>query len=160
MTEDTPFRVDPSPTAGAARNPARIVGYDHVGIRVSDRGRSLAFYEALGFAETARFPEHEACEMLSPDGVRINLIFNAARRPGARNVLLDEPVKLPGVTHPAFVVDDLEALQDWLLGQGITITEGPQYIGLRRIALFIRDPDGNILEFDQLTDHHNKGDKG
>ncbi|ABM96237.1 hypothetical protein Mpe_A3284 [Methylibium petroleiphilum PM1] len=88
--------------------------------------------------------------MESADGVRINLIFNAARRPGARNALLDEPVKLPGITHPAFVVDDLAALQDWLQRQGIAITEGPRRLGPRRIALFIRDPDGNVLEFDQL----------
>lgn len=137
-------------TPAEAPNPARIVAYDHIGIRVSDRQRALAFYQRLGFVESARFPAHEANEMLTPDGVRINLIFNGARRPGARNVLLDEPVKLPGMTHPAFVVDDLEALQAWLAGQAIRITEGPQRIGPRRIALFIRDPDGNVLEFNQL----------
>lgn len=129
---------------------ARITAYDHVGIRVSDRRRAMAFYEGLGFAESARFPAYEANEMVSPDGVRINLIFNAARTPGGRNALLDAPVKLPGVTHPAFVVDDLAALQDWLKAQGIRITEGPKPIGPRRIALFIRDPDGNVLEFNQL----------
>ncbi|ENO89728.1 glyoxalase family protein family [Thauera linaloolentis 47Lol = DSM 12138] len=134
------------------------MAYDHVGIRVSDRRRALDFYEALGFAESAHFPGHEANEMLSPDGVRINLIFNAARRSGARNILLDEPVKLPGMTHPAFVVDDLEGLQAWLRRRNIAITEGPHRIGPRRIALFIRDPDGNVLEFNQLIDHHT-GDK-
>lgn len=136
--------------AEAPHAPVRLVAYDHVGIRVSDRRRALAFYEALGFVERARFPGDEANEMESADGVRINLIFNAARRPGARNALLDEPVKLPGITHPAFVVDDLAALQDWLQRQGIAITEGPRRLGPRRVALFIRDPDGNVLEFDQL----------
>ncbi|MFT3759374.1 VOC family protein [Thauera sp.] len=151
------FSPGSPPPASAARNPARLLAYDHVGIRVSDRRRALDFYEALGFTESARFPEHEANEMLSPDGVRINLIFNAARRPHARNVLLDEALKLPGITHPAFVVDDLAALQAWLGQRGIAITEGPHHIGPRRIALFIRDPDGNVLEFNQLT--HDKGDK-
>jgi catechol 2,3-dioxygenase-like lactoylglutathione lyase family enzyme len=131
-------------------NPARILAYDHVGIRVSDHDRALAFYEALGFVERARFPAAEANEMVSPDGVRINLILNGARRPGAHNVLLDAPVKLPGCTHPAFVVDDLGALQAWLGAQGIVVTEGPHPIGPRRVALFIRDPDGNVLEFNQL----------
>jgi len=32
----------------------------------------------------------------------------------------------------------------------VVITEGPHPIGPRRIALFIRDPDGNVLEFNQL----------
>ena len=132
-------------------SPARIVAYDHIGIRVSDLSRALDFYQALGFRESIRFPRHEANEMLSTDGVRINLIFNGSRLPDAHNVLLDAPIKRPGITHPAFVVDDLRSLQDWLLDQDITITEGPRPIGTRRTALFIRDPEGNVLEFNQLT---------
>tara|TARA_R110000822_G_scaffold49716_3_gene130206 strand:+ start:1898 stop:2326 length:429 start_codon:yes stop_codon:yes gene_type:complete len=132
-------------------NPARILAYDHIGIRVSDKHRAMYFYQALGFVETASFPLFEANEMLSSDGVRINLIFNGTRMPNAHNALLDAPIKLPGMTHPAFIVDDLEALVAWLNEQGITITEGPHHIGPRRIALFIRDPDGNVLEFNQLV---------
>ncbi len=133
-------------------SPARILAYDHIGIRVSDRHRAMAFYQALGFVESASFPLFEANEMLSPDGVRINLIFNGARTRDAHNVLLDAPVKRPGMTHPAFIVDDLQALQRWLGEEGIVITEGPHHIGPRRIALFIRDPDGNVLEFNQLVE--------
>ena len=135
-----------------ATNPARILAYDHVGIRVSDKQRAMAFYQALGFVETASFPTFEANEMLTPDGVRINLVFNGARPRDAHNVLLDAPVKLPGMTHPAFIVDDLQAMVTWLSDQDITITEGPHHIGPRRIALFIRDPDGNVLEFNQLVE--------
>ncbi|MBA1264659.1 VOC family protein [Stutzerimonas stutzeri] len=133
-------------------SPARILAYDHIGIRVSDKHWAMSFYQALGFVESASFPLFEANEMLSPDGVRINLIFNGARTPGSYNALLDAPVKLPGMTHPAFVVDDLQALEAWLNEQGIVITEGPHHIGPRRVALFIRDPDGNVLEFNQLVD--------
>ena len=124
--------------------------YDHVGIRVSDRNRSVQFYQRLGFRETARFDRHEANEMVSASGVRINLIFNATQLHHGRNPLLDEPIKLPGVTHPAFVVDDLYALRDWLHREGITITEDIHRLGPRRITLFIRDPDRNVLEFNQL----------
>ncbi len=131
-------------------NPSRIKAYDHVGIRVSDRDKAIAFYERLGFRQTDYFRDHQANEMESADGVRINLIFNAAKRPDSSNVLLDEPIKLPGITHPAFIVDDLAVMQRWLEQAGIRITEGPEAIGPRRIALFIRDPDGNVLEFDQL----------
>ena len=59
-------------------SPARILAYDHIGIRVSDRRRAMAFYQALGFVESASFPLFEANEMLSPDGVRINLIQRRA----------------------------------------------------------------------------------
>jgi catechol 2,3-dioxygenase-like lactoylglutathione lyase family enzyme len=142
--------LDRSAPASPQASPARITAYDHVGIRVSDRQRAVSFYDALGFRESARFPDYEANEMVTEAGVRINLIFNGARRPTARNVLLDEPVKLPGITHPAFIVDDISALYAWLQQRGIAVTEGPHPIGPRRVALFIRDPDGNVLEFDQL----------
>ena len=132
------------------KQPQPIREYDHVGIRVSDRQQAVAFYEQLGFTEVRRFEQFEANEMEAPVGVRINLIFNGTRLPHGRNVLLDEPVKLPGVTHPAFVVDDLYALKDWLDQAGIEITEGIHRLGPRRITLFIRDPDRNVLEFNQL----------
>ena len=100
-------------------NPARILAYDHIGIRVSDKSRAINFYQSLGFVESASFPQFEANEMLSVDGVRINLIFNGTRTANAHNALLDEPIKLPGITHPAFIVDDLQRLQTWLGEQGI-----------------------------------------
>ncbi|WP_084629018.1 VOC family protein [Neptunomonas japonica] len=130
--------------------PEMIRAFDHVGIRVSDRQQATAFYARLGFVETAYFAAYEANEMVAGDGVRINLIFNAARQPQSRNALLDMPIKYPGLTHPAFVVDDLYRLRDWLLEEGITITEDIHPIGSRRVALFFRDPDGNVLEFNQL----------
>lgn len=133
------------------KQPQVIRQFDHIGIRVSDRQEAVAFYEQLGFRELRRFDKYEANEMESPDGVRINLIFNATRLPHGRNLLLDEPVKLPGVTHAAFVVDDLYSMKDWLEQAGITITEGIHRIGPRRITLFIRDPDRNVLEFNQLV---------
>lgn len=127
-----------------------IKAYDHIGIRVTDRDVSIAFYRLLGFRQTDYFPEYHANEMETPHGVRINLIMNGAKRPGAKNVLMDEVIKLPGHTHPAFIVDDIERMAAWLRENGIPITEGPSPIGPRRVALFIRDPDGNVLEFDQL----------
>jgi catechol 2,3-dioxygenase-like lactoylglutathione lyase family enzyme len=124
--------------------------YDHVGIRVSNRKTAVPFYERLGFKETYRIPEAEANEMVTSAGVRINLIFNGAKTKNQHNVLLDEAIKKTGVTHPAFIVDDINEFQNWLSKEGIAITEGPKQLGPRRVALFIRDPDGNVLEFNQL----------
>jgi lactoylglutathione lyase len=128
-----------------------LTAFDHIGIRVSDKSKATRFYERLGFRQTGYFPTHEANEMTNQHGLRINLIFNASSRAGNNNVLLDQPIKWPGMTHPAFVVDDLYQLRDWLLEEGITITEDIHPLGPRRITLFIRDPDGNVLEFNQLT---------
>jgi len=142
--------ANPSSANLSNNNPSRITAYDHVGIRVTDRKRSLSFYKSLGFVETSTFPEFDANEMETPYGVRINLIFNGTKREGNKNILLDEAVKLPGITHPAFVVDNLKALMDWFDSHSINITEGPKCIGPRRRAIFIRDPDGNVLEFNEL----------
>ena len=127
-----------------------IASYEHVGIRVSDRDASLRFYQGLGFHLTLDLPEYAAAELQTASGVMLNLIFNALPDAQRHNVLLDAPHKWPGVTHPAFVVDDLDAVQAHCLRHGIAITQGPQWIGERRRALFIRDPDGTVLEFDQI----------
>jgi lactoylglutathione lyase len=129
----------------------RIQGYDHVGIRVSDRRRALDFYAKLGFAADPGFTNERVAEVVAPDGTRIHLIFNGVARPNAHNVLLDEPVKWPGCTHAAFIVDQLQDILEWAAGESIVVTEGP-VDWKRRITCFIRDPDGNVLEFNQLIE--------
>ncbi len=126
-----------------------IRGYDHVGIRVSERERALAFYARLGFEPDPSFTTDEVAEIVAADGTRINLIFNGAALANAHNVLLDDPVKLTGYTHAAFVVERLGALVEWAEREGVRITEGPVDWG-RRMTCFIRDPDGNVLEFNEL----------
>jgi catechol 2,3-dioxygenase-like lactoylglutathione lyase family enzyme len=129
----------------------RITGYDHIGIRVSDAARAVRFYERLGFAIDAALSDERVAEMVSADGTRINLIFNGVARPQANNILMDEPVKWPGHTHGAFITDSMQSLLDWAAAEGVAITEGPVDWG-RRLTCFLRDPDGNVLEFNELVD--------
>jgi catechol 2,3-dioxygenase-like lactoylglutathione lyase family enzyme len=128
-----------------------IRGYEHVGIRVSNAVRALAFYERLGFRRDPRFSNDRVAEMAADDGTRINLIFNGVARPAAHNVLQDERTKWPGFTHAAFVVESLRELIQWAEREGIAITEGPVDWD-RRITCFLRDPDGNVLEFNELVE--------
>ena len=134
----------------ALSKPTQILSIDHIGIRVTNRDASRAFYAQFGFVETDYFQADQANEMQTASGVRINLIMNGAKRLQNKNILLDEPIKYPGITHLALVVEDLIALQTWLQANKIAITEGPVQLSPRRITLFIRDPDGNVLEFNQL----------
>ena len=127
----------------------RITGYDHVGIRVSDAARALAFYARLGFLPDPDLSNERVAEIVTRDGTRVNLIFNGEPRPGARNILLDEPVRWPGYTHGAFVVPSLGSLLEWANHHNVAITEGPVDWG-RRLTCFLRDPDGNVLEFNEL----------
>ncbi|WP_209304246.1 VOC family protein [Pusillimonas caeni] len=67
------------------------------------------------------------------------------------NVLLDAPVKRPGYTHTAFIVDSMDELVAWLAHENIRISEGPVTMGHgRRNVCFIRDPDLNVLEFNEI----------
>ena len=126
----------------------QISAYDHVGIRVSDRTRALEFYGRLGFTPDPEFTNDRVAEVIAGD-VRINLIFNGVAQPSAHNALLDGPVKWPGYTHAAFIVDRLNSILEWAAREGVAITEGPVDWG-RRLTCFIRDPDGNVLEFNEL----------
>ncbi len=125
-----------------------ITGYEHVGIRVSDRDEALAFYGRLGFRLEEELPEHAALILGTAAGVKINLVTNGTRREGGANILMDEAAKHPGVTHPAFVVASLDATLAELERLGIPVTEGPVQVEGRRIC-FVRDPDGNVVEFDE-----------
>lgn len=127
-----------------------ISGYDHVGIRVTDPARALAFYESIGFRIDPDCSSERVAEIVNEAGIRINLIFNGVPRPRGDNVLLDEPDKWPGVTHAAFIVDSLERAMQRFAEIGCPITEGPVDWG-RRLTCFIRDPDGNVLEFNELV---------
>jgi catechol 2,3-dioxygenase-like lactoylglutathione lyase family enzyme len=125
---------------------------DHVGIRVTDRERAQRFYEQLGFRidPDEESPRSRSCGLVNDAGARINLIYNG-REPVGGNVLMDVPEKWPGYTHAAFIVDDLDALVRWFETNGVAITEGPSVFGHgRRKVCFVRDPDGNVLEFDEL----------
>ena len=124
-----------------------ITAFDHVGIRVTDRARALAFYADLGFVEVPELSDDKVAEVVSTAGVRLNLIFNG--QPRLNNVLLDEPRRWPGYTHAAFIVPSLQDLIGWAAARGIAITEGP-HDWSRRLTCFLRDPDGNVLEFNEL----------
>lgn len=127
-----------------------IVGYEHIGTRVSDRSKALAFYGALGFRIELQQDGSDAIEMINAHGIRINLIVNADPAYSRSNLLLDDPVKKPGHTHIAFVVPSLNDSVRYVTSLGIKITEGPKEAERRRY-FFIRDPDNNVLEFNELA---------
>ena len=131
--------------------PLSITGYDHVGLRVTSRAAAIGFYEKLGFHLVPGLSNERVAELVTGAGVRINLIFNGVRREDGSNVLMDEPAKWPGYTHAAFIVDDLDSVLRFAESLRIPITEGPVDWG-RRLTCFLRDPDNNVLEFNQLKE--------
>lgn len=125
---------------------------DHIGIRVSDLAIAEAFYAKLGFVRDPEeyAPAVKACGLVHPAGLRIHLIFNGESA-AEGNVLIDAPIKRPGYTHAAFIIDSMDALVAWLARENIQISEGPVMMGHgRRNVCFIRDPDLNVLEFNEI----------
>ena len=118
---------------------------DHIGIRVTDEVRTLAFYRQLGFEVTFRADEARVVIVTNAKGVEINFIVNGVEALGGRNVLMDVPDKHPGYTHVALRVVSIEQTVAELDALGIEITEGPVRLG-SGMSLFIRDPDQNVIE--------------
>lgn len=122
-----------------------ITNFDHIGIRISARENSVAFYELLGFkliADGGHDKGHPLV-MLHPSGININLLGPATEKAGV-NILMDEMAKYPGITHLAIKVADAEATEAFVTENGIEITGRREFRGTKTI--FIRDPDRNVLE--------------
>ena len=129
-----------------------ITGIAHVGIRVAELARSRTFYEALGFEFVMGpvGPEPVAI-MRHPSGVEVNFILNAAARAEPVNVLMDGEEKHAGITHVALLVDDLGGWLETLEAAGIPLSGGPVEFPNGGRAVFVRDPDRNVLELHQAA---------
>jgi len=131
--------------------PIHIVGLAHIGIRVHDLDRSVRFYELLGFTKTAGPIGPEPVAILDhPSGVEVNLILNATQA-SEPNILMDVPEKHPGITHFALLCPDIGAAQQRLEAAGIALSGGPVRFGPGAQAIFVRDPDRNVIELHQRT---------
>jgi lactoylglutathione lyase len=122
--------------------PASLI---HTCYRIMDIDRSVAFYGALGFEETGRFPiRDEAINVfmnLPGDGnePKLELTWNRDRQ---------EPYDVgTGYGHIAVAIGDLDASLAALAEQGIEPERPPYSVreGGSRLC-FVRDPDGYRIE--------------
>lgn len=128
----------------------RIVTVDHIGIRVANAERSLAFYGKLGFLPVYH-DEHDPVIVVRNEAqVELNLVVNGDPGRAPENVLMDIPEKHTGYTHVALRVPSIDDTVRALAEHGITITEGPKRLG-DGVSLFVRDPDRNVVELRQKS---------
>jgi lactoylglutathione lyase len=123
----------------------------HTCYRITDVDRSVAFYEALGFAEVGRIPiRDEAINVFmnipgDGDMPRLELTHNF----GVQSYEIGT-----GYGHIAITADDLDARLAELAKQGIEPERPPYSVseGGSRLC-FVRDPDGYRIEIvEELQD--------
>ncbi len=141
---------------------------DHVGITVSDVDRALGFYgDLLGLRliSDSTVTESEVAELLGLDSVQLRIVdldsgdgrvveLIEYLQPKGRRIAYESYD--PATAHVAFTVDDLAAVRARLRKaeativsrRPLTISEpGGPFDGA--ICLYVRDPDGAILELVQ-----------
>jgi lactoylglutathione lyase len=130
--------------------------YNHTGQVVADLERSKQFYQqALGFKiwyeitppddPTAKLtgltpPLGLTASYLTLDGFVLELMHYSA--PGATAAFRTRTMNEPGLTHLSISVEDVHAAAAKAVEYGGTILEDSD-VGM---ALFVRDPDGQLLE--------------
>jgi lactoylglutathione lyase len=124
-----------------------IESVNHVGIRIKDKNRSVTFYELLGFkfGGDAGFEDGHPIILKHPSGVVLNLLGPATTSDDS-NVLMDVDEKHTGITHVALTVISLDDTRAFMADNDIKITGSFSFGSMS--AIFIRDPDRNVIELD------------
>ncbi len=120
---------------------------DHVGIRVADGDRAIAFYGLLGFEVHHRSNLDKVIIIRNAEDVELNLICNANNANDDKNILMDVADKFAGLTHLALRVASIKATIETCNEHDIHITQGPvAFEAGGHVSVFVRDPDLNVLE--------------
>jgi lactoylglutathione lyase len=126
----------------------------HVGLRVADPDRAVAFYEALGYEVVGRVPESPAgrltmLKLPDDDVVSVELVFDPAGSGGTRGT---------GLSHLVVQVESIVNTVADLRARGIVVAEPASPDGSADfLTSWITDPDGNRIELVQWPVGHPDG---
>jgi lactoylglutathione lyase len=124
-----------------------ITDLGHTAFAVHDIERSLAFYRLLGLDEAFRLQRPDGSLMLvylHLGGDRFLELFPNGPEPAADRV--------HSFRHICLLTDDLSALIEHLRGNGVTIDIEVKEGLDRNLQAWVKDPDGNSIEFMQLSE--------
>lgn len=130
-----------------------LLNFEHVGVTVSDIDKSLHFYcNLIGMNFILRRPTPDGqgeVAFVEAAGAQLELIKTNDRvaTPARRPVDTEA-----GVRHLTFNFDDMDAMFDKLVAEGVPVIEKPRDAYnrdiLKRVA-FVLDPDGVVIELAQ-----------
>jgi lactoylglutathione lyase len=134
-----------------------IQNVNHVGIRVSQKQASIDFYAVLGFEllNDVGFEQGHPVIMKHACGVVLNLL-GPATVDDDTNILMDVDEKHTGITHVALTVSSIDHARSFVAENDIAITGSFSFGNMS--AIFIRDPDRNVIELDAYTDNESAGE--
>ena len=118
-----------------------ILGIDNVGVCVEDLGRSVSYYETLGFEKLA---ENDRGVTLSLGSAKLFLFQcrTGTHLPERRLGLFGNP---PGIDHISFAVADVDAFYSKLRAAGVAFGGLPEDQSWCARMVALKDPDGNNL---------------
>jgi catechol 2,3-dioxygenase-like lactoylglutathione lyase family enzyme len=143
----------PPSIAGRLRYAAVPRRLQHCGLIVADLDRSRAFYGgALGLAEVSRphnFTFEGAWFQVGDD--QLHLLVEAETTGRARGPDPGRSASVGLATHIALEVDDLDVALARLDEHGVPLIGGPMPRGDGYVQVFMRDPDGYVVELFEYT---------
>jgi len=126
----------------------------HVGLRVADPERAVAFYTAVGYEVVGRVPETPVGQLTmlklpDDDVVSVELVFDPDGADAHRGT---------GLSHLVIQVESMDATVTDLRTKGIEVAEPESPDDSSDfLTTWIRDPDGNRIELVQWPAGHPNG---
>ncbi len=124
-----------------------ITDIGHTALACHDLEASISFYDQLGIHESFRLLRDDGSVMLvylHVSGDRFLELFPGGPEPGTKPA--------GSFRHICLLTDDLKALVDDLKARGMTIDRELKEGLDHNLQAWITDPDGNAIEFMQITD--------
>ena len=126
----------------------------HVGIRVADPDRAVAFYAAVGYDVVGRVPDSPAGQLTmlklpDDDVVSVELVVDAGKAGAIRGT---------GLSHLVIQVESMDATVTDLRRKGVEVAEPDSPDGSADfLTTWLSDPDGNRIELVQWPAGHADG---
>ncbi len=124
-----------------------LIGFEHVGMTVSDMDRALDFYCGMLGLRLALRRSSAGGELAFLDAGGGMLEIAAPAHAVAR--FRDVPTTEAGLRHLTLAYDDIDAMAEQLQAAGIDIVESPRRAYNQEMVarvMFVRDPDGILVE--------------
>jgi lactoylglutathione lyase len=126
----------------------------HLGLRVADPDRAVAFYTAVGYEVVGRVPETPSGQLTmlklpDDDVVSLELVFDPTDGGSGRGT---------GLSHFVIQVESMAAMVTELRAKGIEVAEPGSPDGSADfLTTWVTDPDGNRIELVQWPAGHADG---